>query len=218
MILFSVLNEQERDRDRDPDRSGGVMKALIFDTETTGMVKRKIAPEHESQPDLIQLGMLLVDTSDWKSHARHAMLVRLAEGVRIEPGAKQAHGISEADCERYGVPAAVACSLFNQLCIQADVIVAHNMSFDQLIMRTALHRLGGKPDRMEGKRLVCTMEESTDVLKLPGKFDSYKWPTLEEAHSYFTHRPLEGAHDALVDAEACLVVLRGLVDLGVVSL
>jgi DNA polymerase-3 subunit epsilon len=194
------------------------MKALIFDTETTGMVKWQLPPEHESQPDLIQLGMLLVETSDWRARARHSMLVTLAEGVRIEPAAHEAHGISEEDCARYGVPALVACSLFNQLCIQADVIVAHNMSFDRSIMLTALHRLGGKPDRMQGTRLICTKEESTDVLKLPGKFDSYKWPTLAEAYLHFSHQELDGAHDALVDAEACLVVLRGLVDLGVVSL
>ena len=99
----------------------------------------------------------------------HSMLVRLSEGVTIEPGARAAHGISEDDCERYGVPAMVACSLFNQLCMQSELIVAHNMSFDESIMRTALHRLGGKPNRMQGKRLICTKEESTDVLKLPGK-------------------------------------------------
>jgi DNA polymerase III epsilon subunit-like protein len=194
------------------------LKALIFDTETTGMVKWKLPPEDASQPDLIQLGMLLVETRDWQPRARHSMLVRLAEGVRIEPGAREAHGISEEDCERFGVPALVACSLFNQLCMQADLIVAHNMSFDQSIMLTALHRLGGKPDRMRGKRLVCTKEESTDVLKLPGKFDSYKWPTLAEAYEHFTNHALEGAHDALVDSEACLVIFRGLVELGVVTL
>ena len=45
------------------------------------------------------------------------------------------------------------------------------MSFDQSIMLTALYRLGGKPNRLEGKRLLCTKEESTDGEKEP---DS--WP------------------------------------------
>jgi DNA polymerase-3 subunit epsilon len=193
------------------------MKALIFDTETTGMVKWREEPEHPGQPDLIQLGMLLVDTETWKSFSRHSMLVKLAEGVRIEDGAREAHGITEEECERYGVVPAVACSLFNQLCMQADAIVAHNMSFDRSIMLTALFRLGNKPDRMSEKRLICTKEESTDVLKLPGKYDSYKWPTLAEAYRHFTGEELEGAHDALVDSEACLVVFRGLVELGVVK-
>jgi len=194
------------------------VKALIFDTETTGMVEWRLPPEHASQPHLIQLGMLLVETRDWVARASHSMLVKLPAGQRIDPAAQQAHGITEEDCATYGVPLMVAASAFNQYCIQADVIVAHNMTFDQSVMLTALHRLGGKPDRMAGKRLICTKEESTDVLKLPGKYDSYKWPTLAEAFEHFTGEQLQGAHDALIDTQACLRILKGLVDLGVVVL
>jgi DNA polymerase-3 subunit epsilon len=194
------------------------LKALIFDTETTGMVKWDLPPEHPSQPDLVQLGMLLVETGSWRLRARHSTLVRLAEGVSIEAGAREAHGISEEECARFGVAPIVACSLFNQLCLQADLIVAHNMSFDRSVMLTALHRLGDKPDRMQGRRLVCTKESSTDVLKLPGRYGSYKWPTLAEAYQYYSGQALEGAHDALVDTEACLTVFRGLVQQGVVQL
>ncbi len=193
------------------------MKALIFDTETTGMVQFRKPPEDPSQPDLIQLGMLMVDTSDWKAWARLSMMVKLADGVRIEPAAKEAHGLSEEDCERYGVAPIVACSLFNQACMQADIIVAHNLSFDSSLMKTALYRVGKKPHRMDGRQLVCTKETSTDVLKLPGKY-GYKWPTLAEAYLHYTGLEIDGAHDALVDTEACLAVFRGLVQEGVVEL
>ena len=193
------------------------MKALIFDTETTGMVQFRKPPEDATQPDLIQLGMLLVDTVDWLPRARHSTLVRLAEGVRIEPGAKEAHGISEEDCARFGVAPIVACSLFNQACMQADIIVAHNLAFDVSIMKTALFRIGNKPHRLDGRQLVCTKEASTDVLKLPGNY-GYKWPTLAEAYLHYTGKTIEGAHDALVDTEACLEVFRGLVQEGVVEL
>jgi DNA polymerase-3 subunit epsilon len=194
------------------------LKALIFDTETTGMVKWKEPPEHPGQPDLVQLAMLLVERDDWSIKTRTSVLVQLADGVRIDPEAEATHGISRADCERYGVAPVVAVSLFNQLCMQADVIVAHNISFDQAIMRTALYRLGDKPDRMEGKSLVCTKEATTDVLKLPGNYGGYKWPTLAEAYRHFTGEDLVGAHDALVDTEACVRIFRGLVEQGVITL
>lgn len=197
---------------------GEAVRALIFDTETTGIVVRDRPPEDPQQPDLVQLGMLLVETDDWSPRARHAMLVHLADGVSIEAGARKAHGISEEDCQRYGVPPMVAGSLFNQLCLQADLLVAHNIAFDRIIMQTVLHRLGGKPDRMEGLRQICTMQESTEILKLPGRFDSYKWPSLSEAYRHFTEREIEGAHDALVDSQACLDVFRALVDRGAVVL
>lgn len=193
------------------------MKALIFDTETTGMVEFRKPPEDPSQPDLIQLGMLLVDCRTWEPRARHSMLVTLADGVTIDPGAKAAHGISEEDCARYGVAPIVACSLFNQVCMQADIIVAHNLSFDASIMKTALYRLGNKPNRLDGRQQICTKEASTDVLKLPGKY-GYKWPTLAEAYLHYTGLEIDGAHDALVDTEACLQIFRGLVQEGVVDL
>ncbi len=193
------------------------MKALIFDTETTGMVVFRKPPEDASQPDLIQLGMLMIETDDWKPRARHSVLVQLNEGVRIDPGAHAAHGISEADCARYGIVPMVACSLFNQACLQADIIVAHNLAFDISIMKTALHRLGSKPHRLDGRQMVCTKEYSTDILKLPGKY-GYKWPTLAEAYRHYTGKEIEGAHDALVDTEACAEIFRGLVQEGVVDL
>lgn len=192
------------------------MKALIFDTETTGMVNWKEPPEHPGQPDLVQLAILLVEREDWSIKTRASFQVQLGEGVRIDPEAEATHGISAADCEQYGVAPVVAVSLFNQLCMQADVIVAHNISFDQSIMLTALHRLGDKPNRMEGKSLVCTKEATTDVLKLPGKYGNYKWPTLAEAYRHYTGREIEGAHDALADALACLEVYRAIVSEGIV--
>ena len=191
------------------------MKALIFDTETTGMVKWKESPEHPAQPDLLQLAMLLVDRETWAIKTQVSFILQLADGVRIEPEAEATHGISAEDCANYGVAPIVAVSLFNQLCMQADVIVAHNMSFDQSIMLTALHRLGNKPNRMEGKGLICTKEATTDVLKIPGNYGKYKWPTLAEAYRHYTGLEIEGAHDALADTQACLAVYRALVSEGV---
>ncbi|MCP5042732.1 MAG: 3'-5' exonuclease [bacterium] len=191
------------------------MNALIFDTETTGMVQWKEPPDHPAQPDLVQLAMLLVDRDDWSIKSRVSLIVQLAEGVTIEPEAEATHGISAADCERFGVAPVVAVSLFNQLCMQADAIVAHNISFDQSVMLTALHRLGNKPNRMEDKALVCTKEATTEILKLPGKY-GYKWPTLAEAYRHYTGLEIENAHDALEDTLACLEVYRALVSEGVV--
>ena len=194
------------------------MRALIFDTETTGMVQWKRPHTDGAQPDLIQLALIFVETDNWRTIARFCSLVALREGAKIDPAAYEAHGISEEDCAHYGIQSIVACSLFNQFCMKADLLVAHNMSFDESIMKTALYRLGDKPNRMEGKPLYCTKELTTNSLKLPGKYDSYKWPTLAEAYTYYTGEALKGAHDALVDSEACLTIFRNLCESGVVQL
>ncbi len=193
------------------------MKALIFDTETTGMVQFRRAPGARQPTRSDPARDAARRVRRLAAHGPHLLLVQLAEGVTIEPGAKEAHGISEEDCARYGVAPIVACSLFNQACLQADIIVAHNLSFDESIMKTALFRIGNKPHRLDGRQHVCTKEATTDVLKLPGKY-GYKWPTLAEAYRHYTGLEIEGAHDALVDTEACLQVFRGLVQQGVVDL
>lgn len=55
------------------------------------------------------------------------------------------------------------------------------------------------------KDLPCPMILSTDILKLPGRFGSYKWPKVEEAYDFFfpvndyseKHRGLDDAkHEA----------------------
>ena len=54
-----------------------------------------------------------------------------------------------------------------------------------------------------GKALptYCTMNEMTDVCKLPGKFaGKYKWPKLQEAYRHAFGKDFDGAHDALADA------------------
>lgn len=208
-------------------RSSGTT-ALIFDTETTGRVDFNLPPSHPSQPDLVQLGMLLVDTETWQTRSQVSMLVQSRPGVTIEPGAEETHGISSEDCRRYGVHPDVAVSLFLDLYERADIIVAHNLTFDAAVMEAALGRtralMKGRSENYfdtkvsiglpgDSMQRVCTMKASIDLLKLPSKFGSgYKWPSLAEAFQYVHDEELEGGHDALVDAKACLDVFRHLVE------
>lgn len=202
--------------------------ALVFDTETTGRADFNLPPSHPSQPDLVQLGMLLVDTKTWETRSQVSMLVRTRPGVTIERGAEDTHGISLEDCRRYGVDPDIAVRMFLELYERADVVVAHNLSFDAAVMEAALGRtralMNGRSENYfdtmisigrpgDNKQRVCTMKASTDLLKLPSRFGSgYKWPSLAEAHRYVAEEELEGGHDALVDAKACLGIFRLLVE------
>jgi len=199
------------------------------------MVRFRSPYNDPSQPDLVQLGFLMVDTSDWKVRDQGCFLVQLRNSsVGIEEGAQRVHGISEADCSEFGIEHETALDLFQNLCSKADILVAHNIRFDAIVMETAFHRGLGESsfsDLLSSKRKICTMVEAIDLCKLPSKFSnsssnstSYKWPSLEEAYKFVTGGDqgdgeiLEGAHDALVDSQACLKVFRYLVEHGHVSL
>jgi len=137
--------------------------------------------------------------------------------------------------------------MFENVCQKADIIVAHNIKFDKIVMETAFHRrddndndngittstkIGSSSyssfmDLLSSKRLICTMIKSTNLCKIPSKFNksskvsSYKWPSLLEAYNFAsneTKKELDGGgHDAMVDAEACLKVFKYLVDNGHVT-
>ena len=216
-----------------PKETGPI--ALIFDTETTGMVRFRDPYTDPSQPDLVQLGFLMVDTSDWKIRNQGSFLVQLRNdaGLRIEQGAQKVHGISEQDCADFGIQHETALDLFENLCSSADVLVGHNIRFDAIVMQTAFYRDRRRSDDspflddISSKNKICTMMESIDLCKLPSKSNSasYKWPSLEEAHKFVTGgdkgeegEAMEGAHDALVDSEACLKVFRYLMEHGHVSI
>lgn len=197
--------------------------ALIFDTETTSKANLKLPSSHPTQPHLVQLGMLLVDTSNWKTKAQLSMVVKLREGIEIDQGAESTHGISSEQCNRFGVCPDTAADIFSDLYRQSDIIVAHNLQFDSIVMEAALHRSTSKNKlsnlyENDGKQRICTMHESTELVKLPGNYGNYKWPSLSETYSFITNEELEGGHDALVDANGCKSIFRYLVEKDIVQL
>lgn len=240
--------------------------ALVFDTETTGLVDRKKPYTDPSQPELVQLGLILVDVVEWKKRLQVSLLVQSGHtdsingttnnNASIDPKAQQVHGISDADRDNFGVPLTTALQLFQDACAVADCLVAHNMPFDRTVLQASFHRVGATSNNTmplapladvptQNQQIppeqhifdtipqICTMDHCTDILKLKQKYGKrYKWPSLEESYLHFTKintksssageqlghndeeepQGIQNAHDALADAEACLVVLRGLLE------
>jgi DNA polymerase-3 subunit epsilon len=217
---FSASGDNENEKKLSP------AIALIFDTETSDRVDFKKPAQDPCQPYLVQLGMMLVDTSDWKCLMKIALLIN--DVPSIEPGAQNVHGISVQDCQKYGVSRDIAMQLFANACLNADILVAHNLAFDRGVMETALFRNGSGEQHMDSMsqlQHICTMNSSTEILKIPSKWKSgkSKWPSLQESYSHFrvddgTSSIIDGSHDALVDTEACLAVFRGLVEGGHIKL
>jgi len=201
-------------------------RALIFDTETTGMVRFRDPYTNSSQPDLVQLGFLMVDTADWSIRNQGSFLVKLREEASgIDEAAENIHGISDQDCLTFGIEHATALDIFENLCNNADFVVGHNVRFDVMVMQAAYYRGRNKEsfrDLFSSKKQICTMMESIDLCQLPSKntsnSTSYKWPSLAEAYQFVTGgkdgETLKGAHDALVDSKACLKVFQYLVEHG----
>ena len=185
------------------------MRIVIFDTETTGLPNRegKLA----DQPHVTQFAS---QTFDYDPKTR-----RFLEISRLNQLIKPPITIPE-DCVRIsGITDAMVADkpTFAQISDQilaifrnADLAVAHNLSFDQEILGYEMERLGlsknclpsNTYDSMEGTRNLC---------KLPGKSaGSYKAPKLMELHQFLLNEGFQEAHNAEKDVEAlsrCLKVL-----------
>ena len=173
---------------------------LFFDTETTGMPDFHSPATDPSMPHIVQLGAILCDDKD-NVVASIDMMVK-PNGWLIPPEASAIHGVTQEAAEKYGFEIGTVIDVFLRMCDRAELLVAHNYSFDEKMIRGELHRV--LPDAYEPFRerpSFCTMRESANVLKLPGK-RGFKWPTLREAFTHFTGAPFVGAHRAMADAQA----------------
>ena len=183
---------------------------LFFDTETTNLPNFRAKPDDPSQPHIVQLGAILCDPA--RKVVAELNLLVLPEGWTIAPEAQAIHGISPEQATRYGLRIATVARLFAQFVKRAELLVAHNISFDKLLVLAELLRLNEEQAAVEfqDKPTFCTMQATTPICKLPGKFDSYKWPKLTEAYRHLLGKELDCAHDAMADVRGCMEVYYAL--------
>lgn len=190
------------------------MRVLFFDTETTGKWEFSRPGTDAIQPNLVQLGAILREDGV----IRNEVNVIVFPDSAIHPKAVEVHGITDLIADSNGLSQKAACLMFSDMLHCADRIVAHNIDFDVKIMKRAFWRSEIDIGVFEDVDQVCTMKVSTDILRLPSpKKNGFKWPTLMEAHKYFTNAGFENAHDAMADVRACISVYDGLKALNIVK-
>ena len=190
-------------------------RLLFFDTETTGLPKRPEAPASHSAnwPRVVQLAWILTDSCG-RTIREGNHLVR-PRGWRIQPGALRCHGITLQQARQEGAPLAVVMRRFATDLLQTDTVIGHNVMFDHRIVGAEFFRLGqGNP--LQKRHAQCTMkmghgflqkrpEDPSDSPIHRRRFRSRPSPPgLDRLYRALFGRRLEGAHDALVDARACM--------------
>lgn len=173
---------------------------LFFDTETTGLPRSWKAPVYDlsNWPRLVQLAWLLYDNSgNLVSRADHIIK---PDDFTIPVAASSIHGITHDKACREGVPLTKVLNEFFSHVNKSEILVAHNMSFDENIVGAEFLRLN-MPNVIPRKNRICTMLKSTHFCKLDGPY-GYKWPKLSELHSILFHSNFAEAHNASVDIQA----------------
>ena len=180
---------------------------LFFDTETTGFPDMNARARAPHQPHIVQLAAILEDGSAVQADAYNVIIK--PDGWTIPAEAAAVHGITTERALAVGIPEREAAAKLLTMIRAAELVVAHNITFDKFIALIAMRRFDLITDAddawWKGLNTRCTMRELTPFCKLPNMngYSSYKWPKLQEAHKHCFGTEFDGAHDALADVRAC---------------
>lgn len=191
------------------------MLALVFDTETTGLVNHAKPNSDKSQPNLVQLAAVMGEPESGKIYARMDFrIIPSLDGYEwdIPEKAENIHGISTHEANRTGVYLPTALECFLDLVEAADAIVAHNLPFDLKVIEVATERCRlYDPKSKNNPAFVDPWREKKnsffDTLKF-SKTSSFIGNTssrgcnLGEMHKQLVGYEFEGAHDGFMDTEA----------------
>ena len=192
------------------------LRTLVFDTETDG--KRPKRAELRDEPAITQIAAILFWGRRPVAHLSTFVQPLQFNGEPAEIPTEKFFidaGITQETVDAVGRPLRTALAEFNQMVKLADRIVAHNIGFDDPITRSNYARVAAPQQEYWARDKFCTMRTLEPVLKLPGKY-GYKYPTLDECYRALVDpMGFEGAHDAMVDVQACAEVLWAIEDKGI---
>ncbi len=175
---------------------------LIFDTETTGLPHNKTAPveDLDNWPRLVQLAWQLHDAQgNLISSGNH--IVR-PDGFTIPFNSEKIHGISTARAQEVGEHLDDVLKEFSKDVDQADVLVGHNIEFDNKILGAEYLRCK-TANILEGVPNIDTAEDTKQFCQLPGgPGGGLKSPRLLELYEKLFGNPFQDAHDAAYDVDA----------------
>lgn len=198
---------------------------LVFDTETTGLVSKKLPLNDPSQPHLVSLSALQVRTEDLYIQQSMSKVVAPEhwdwdDSPDSQDRAFQVHKLPLDYCTEVGRSEEEVLEEFLDLWDGTAHVVAHNLAFDKAIIACAIARhyncqtLAQNWDNLSG---TCTMLSSKDIVQARTKPNAKgqtraKQPNLAEAYKYFTGEELTNHHSANMDAVACLQIWAALQD------
>jgi DNA polymerase III subunit epsilon len=190
---------------------------LIFDCETTGLPKNWSAPISDlgNWPRVIQVAWSLYDKTE--RHLESAACLIQPDGFTIPADAQRIHGITTSRALAEGRKLLDVLQKLNVTVEKSEVLIAHNLKFDEKVLSAEFLRMQLQPP-FRNKLRYCTMENATELCRIPSPRGGYKWPSLAELHWELFRSKLEEAHEAGVDVATTAKCFFELRHRGMVSL
>ena len=192
-----------------------ITKLLIFDVETTGLLPK--AGSGEPSPHIIQFSFILYNVEDNIIEEIHNYYIQVGSDVVISPKITELTGITHDMCESKGIHIVDALLHFSRAYDQANMVIAHNHSFDSAMVKIEVERNRDHPRanfinmfQPDGPSKIqfCTMRSSVNICNImvekPGQKPYKKWPTLLELYRHQFASTPDNLHNAIVDVLVCM--------------
>jgi DNA polymerase-3 subunit epsilon len=181
-------------------------KVIAYDTETTGMPEWKIPSRDPLQPHLVSLAAILKDADTGEELQSMSVIVK-PEGWESCQEALETHGITHEMAMDVGIPEGLAIEMLYEM-QDGCTRVAYNRTFDQRIIRIGMKRYFTEEDAEKWAikdNHPCAMLLARPIMAAdPGGLYKNVNQKLAVAYNYFTGKELANAHNAKVDADACM--------------
>lgn len=174
---------------------------LFLDTETSGLPEKFAKYTDPGFPWIVQVAFIAAENREIVQEGNY--LIK-ADGRKVNPRAAQIHGFTEVILDNEGVPEEQVCDVLEELFEKTNLLVCHNVGFDKPLLQNLLYRNDRQVLKLNTLPTYCTMLESVNICKLPGKFNRFKWPKLQELHKFLFDEYFMDAHDALADVKATM--------------
>lgn len=180
------------------------MVELFFDTETTGIPPKNSVPENYEKYEkcrIVSIAWVLRDKKTIYSQKYSVVDPGIPDK---EIGAEFIHGINREIIDKFGTPVEEVIHDFISDVKKADIIIAHNITFDKNVILSELYRMGSpiEADVFKNHKNLCTMLSTVNLVKKLNKWGKNKWPRLEELYVFLFGKNFENAHHALGDIDA----------------
>jgi len=173
---------------------------FFFDTETNSLPKDYNAPASDTAnwPRMVQVAWQIFN-ADKKLIKQRAEIIR-HENIVLSEQAAAINGITQEWMFAEGRRLDLVLEEISLDLTGCGVIIGHNIKFDCGVLGAEFFR-EKRHNYLAGLSTICTMLNTVDLCKIPGKY-GFKWPKLQEAYKYLFGSEFVGAHDALNDIRA----------------
>ena len=186
------------------------MKALIIDTETTGLPKSYTASiqDNDNWPYIVQIAWILFDFDEHKIISFQNHIIKLRNNMKIPEESTKIHRITNERMEKEGKDISVVFDKFIKSFNNCQYIVSHNLDFDWKVLSVEFYRnkLFHMIDLNKNKKIrYCTMKYAKELYRFRNKNGKLtkKYPKLIDLYKLFFHEEPKNLHDASVDTYAC---------------